>query len=222
MNKLVLYTIALLCNPIILSDLSASVTPLQLAISFRTTNPTCLYGTDGTISYTIINGEDPYTVALISGGAVVETKTQDACAGTFTGLTASSFYISVIDGTGSTALSYPIMLTNQQNPLAITNLTTQEASCPGQCGSVSFSITGGNQPYDARLCNPQFSKSLKVPDSSTQTVAAPAGTYTLKVRDSSKPRCKTAAMVTIAQAIKRASKADAKKQKASDKNKQKN
>jgi gliding motility-associated-like protein len=159
--------------------------PTQLAGSITVQqNISCSGGTNGTITVSATGGTAPYTFSR-DGVTFVSNS------GSFTGLTAGSYTISVRDANNCTSTIGTVTLT-EPTALQLTVSATTNVNCNGgNTGSVTVSATGGSSGY-------QYS----IDGGSTFQASATfsgltAGSYTITVRDANS--CTTTVAATITQ-----------------------
>lgn len=170
--------------------MSASVTPV---VRFGSHHVSCANGEDGQIRVdNIAGGNGGYTIALIENGSQIASQTGTSAL--FTGLRPASFQggsISyTIQITDSKSCTYTNTLQLSAPPALAAVLTPQRVTCKGESnGSVSASISGGTMPYTIQWVDgtgtaltPELT--LGASESSHTLSNRPAGTYTLRVKDS--------------------------------------
>ncbi|MBN4065937.1 gliding motility-associated C-terminal domain-containing protein [Candidatus Amoebophilus asiaticus] len=113
--------------------LSVSCTPPS-AIVADSTNVTCFGGSDGTAQASASGGTAPYTYAWSSGPA-------DSIA---TGLSAGTHTVTITDSLGCADIATVII--NQPTVLTL-NVTATDATCLGNDGTATVTVTGGTSPY---------------------------------------------------------------------------
>jgi gliding motility-associated-like protein len=125
-----------LCTFDITGFITQPLAALQLS-GVTTVNTTCSGSINGSITVSASGGTSPYMFS-INGGAY-------QVSGTFNGLAAGPYTISVMDASVCTASSQVIV--SEPDILSIEAITT-DATCPGVAdGSVSITVSGGSQPY---------------------------------------------------------------------------
>jgi gliding motility-associated-like protein len=121
-------------------DVSGFITQPLAALQLSgvtTINTACSGSTNGSISVSASGGTSPYMFSF-NGGAYQNS-------GTFSGLAAGSYTISVMDASVCTASS---QVTVTEPAVLSIEGETVSATCPGEAdGSISLTITGGSQPY---------------------------------------------------------------------------
>ncbi|MEI6049854.1 MAG: gliding motility-associated C-terminal domain-containing protein [Bacteroidota bacterium] len=101
------------------------------------TNVSCFESSDGSVTVTGAGGTSPYLYSLNSG-------TYQA-SGTFSGLAAATYTISVRD---ANLCSTNVSATIAQPAVLSLAFVTDDVSCPGDAdGNIALTITGGIQPY---------------------------------------------------------------------------
>lgn len=149
-----------------------SGTPLQYTATI--TNENCGAG-DGQIVLTAINGDGgPYQYS-ITGGAPYFLS------GTFSGLSAGSFNISILDNSGCEITGIESM--SSTGGPSITNMAVNNPTCAGFCnGSIVATVSGGVLPYTF-----QWFDAIMTPiGTNSATISGLcAGNYFLEVTDAS-------------------------------------
>ena len=141
--------------------------PVTSTVVSSSTNISCFGGSDGTITLSVSGGIGPISYSIDGGG-----NTQSSPE--FTGLSAGSYQIEVIEGNGCTQ-TVSVQLT-QPDALAITAVLTDLSCFESADGVISLAITGGTQPYETTLDGSIFT-------SLTSFEQLTAGTYSVTVRD---------------------------------------
>jgi hypothetical protein len=110
----------------------------ELQLNASSTAATCPGGSDGSISISVPNGTAPYSYSLNNGAP--------QSGGNFTGLTAGTFNISVVDANGCSAnLSISV---NEPAALGFTSNVLTNVNCVDDLtGSVTVNANGGTAPY---------------------------------------------------------------------------
>ena len=140
------------------------ITISSLAASANVTNATC-GGNDGSISVTVSGGTAPYSYDW--GDRFGNTST-------ISNLAEGNYLAIITDSNGcSTTVSGEIIGTANLS----TSITTTDASCVGQDGSINVSITGGQAPYIINWDNNL--------GSTNNPTNLSAGTYSLTITDQS-------------------------------------
>jgi gliding motility-associated-like protein len=123
--------------------------PTSLSGSFTFTTPTCIGGTNGSITVTGINGTSPYTYAIGSGSF--------SSTNTFTGLSAGTYAIHIKDGGGCTKDTNVIL----NNPAPIyANVAISKPPCNGLItGAINVSGYNSVSPYTYALNGGSYSSS---------------------------------------------------------------
>ena len=125
------------CGPFLTPDIDLDE-PDLIQITSETGNDISCFGlTDGSITVTATGGTAPLTYTLNPGGAFNGT-------GTFAGLGAGAYTVSVTDGNGCVpVVSNPITI-NEPTEVLITNISTTDISCNGLTdGSITVTASGG-------------------------------------------------------------------------------
>ncbi|MCS7029801.1 MAG: gliding motility-associated C-terminal domain-containing protein, partial [Bacteroidia bacterium] len=150
-----------------------------------TQNVSCHGGSDGIISVASVTGGQgaPYTVSLT--GPI--TSSYSGSAGTFTGLTAGNYTITVTDANNCTQT---VNLTiTQPDPINISTVAT-DVSCNGLSdGQINAAATGGNGSYSYTLMPGGITNLTGIFSGLT------AGVYTVTVTDSK--NCTATINVTV-------------------------
>ena len=131
------------------------------------TNVSCFGGSNGSVTISVTGGVSPFTYTINTG-------TFNGT-GVFSGLSAGSYTISIVDNVGCQA-SQPIIIT--QPTVLTSSIASQTAvSCNGGSnGSVTVSGSGGTSPYTFSLNGGAFQPSGGFTGLS-------AGSYTVTVKD---------------------------------------
>jgi hypothetical protein len=104
------------------------------------TNLTCNGDASGAISIAASGGTIPYQYS-IDGGTTYQTEAL------FSGLSAGTYPVSIIDANGCALAGDDVILT-QPDPLEITGVGATDLSCNGDAsGTITISATGGTTPY---------------------------------------------------------------------------
>jgi len=154
------------------SGLTASIT--------AQTNVLCNGGSTGSVTVTGTGSAAPYTYA-INGVTFLPS-------GTFSGLAAGAYTITVKDGFGCTTT---VAVTITQPTVLTSSISSQtNANCNGGTGSVTVAGSGGTTPYTYSLNGGAF-------QASGTFTGLVAGSYTVTVRDAN--GCTVVQNVTITQ-----------------------
>jgi gliding motility-associated-like protein len=121
-------------------DLTVTQPAAKLAGSITSqANAACFGSSNGTVTVAGSGGASPYSYS-VNGGALQAD-------GTFTGLAASVYTVTVTDASLCTA---NISVTIGQPDAISVSHTEESATCPGdKDGSITLSVTGGTVPYNA-------------------------------------------------------------------------
>ena len=150
------------------SDLSSSIIS-QDSVS-------CYNGTDGRVTVKAVQGTPPYTYAIDS------TSFQQS--GTFTGLQAMSYIITIKDNSGCEVTQ---AVTIEQPEEFIADATSTSITCNGDCnGTAIASVAGGTGPYTYSWSNGIDTEKI---------IDLCAGSYEVAVEDANK--CSANASVTL-------------------------
>jgi len=110
--------------------------PLPLTASFTTDSVSCFGGSDGQIQMSTAGGTQPYSLTITPGATTNNT-------GLFTGLTAGSYTVSVLDGSGC-PLTVDSIMVNQPAQILFTSVNTVDVTCFGDStGEISVAAAGG-------------------------------------------------------------------------------
>ena len=148
----------MLLQPLIIGCSSDSVEPpfdctkSDLNISLGTiTNSTSCDSNNGTISFNITGGTDPYQLRL--NGSTVFTTTN-----LFNNLAAGTYLIEVIDAKGCIrALSPSPVINNVASTLSISEVQkTSDTNCSTGNGSLTVTASNGTPPYTYKIGNGSF------------------------------------------------------------------
>jgi hypothetical protein len=127
-------------------------------------NVSCNGFIDGSVVATVTGGLSPYQYSL--GGGLLQNS------GTFSNLTAGSYYIDVTDSDGCTS-NQSIIIT-EPNPLFVNAFST-DISCFGYCDGSAFSMpSGGTSPYSYLWSNGNITDNIS---------ALCAGAYVVNITD---------------------------------------
>lgn len=152
-----------------------------VAINSSTQSVTCLGGSNGSASATVLGGNSPFSYTLQPGNMNNTT-------GTFTGLFPGTYSITVTDANGCTLSTSAIV--NALPALLLATPSTTPVTCfGGNNGSLSVSASGGNNVYSFNL----------QPSNTTNTTGSfnglTANTYTVQVTDGN--NCTKTSTLTI-------------------------
>jgi len=153
---------------------------VALAATSSQTNISCFGGTNGSFTISATGGTGAYTYNRGTGSQA---------SGTFSGLAAGTYNVTVTDANGCTTVR-PITLTQPAAALAATISSQTNVSCNGGFnGGFTIAATGGTSPYT-------FNRGLGTQASGTFS-ALSAGTYNVTVTDAN--GCTTVRPVTLTQ-----------------------
>jgi gliding motility-associated-like protein len=152
-------------------------TPGMTALNNSTVHPTCGLA-NGSIGMTgVVGGTPTYSYSLNGGAYTTATS--------FTGLTAGTYTVTVLDVNGCT-FTKVITLINQPGPTAL-SFTTAPTACVGNTGQIGITgVTGGTAPYT-------FSVNGVTTGSVTGSLAA--GSHVITVKDNNNCTYSTTAVV---------------------------
>ncbi len=144
-------------------------------IEFTTTNASCNLD-NGVISFTVSNGQDPYTFVW-EGDATTENSFSNLAAGTYTLLVTDANGCETEDSATITNTGIPVVNANQEN-----------TNCGGaSTGSIELLVSGGLAPY-SYLWTPGGETTVSLADLA-------AGTYSVLITDAA--LCEITAEFTI-------------------------
>ncbi len=144
------------------------------------TNETCNEYDDGTITVVAGGGTSPY---VYDNGATMNTD------GSFTGLAAGSYSITITDANGCTTTCDDVLITQPDSLMC--SATSTDATCHGEAdGTISAMGIGGTSPYMYSLDGVSY-------QTDGMFTGLLAGTYTIFVQDAN--LCESTCMVTIDQ-----------------------
>ena len=145
------------------------------------TNVLCFGNSTGAVTVTTSGGTAPYQFQLGSGSF--------QSSGTFTGLAAGSYVITVKDANNCTT-TQEVIITQPVSAL-ITSISSQTnvACFSGSTGDVTVSATGGTSPYQFQLGSGSF-------QSSGTFTGLTAGSYTVTVKDANNCTAPQAVVIT--------------------------
>jgi hypothetical protein len=146
------------------------------AINFTQTNTSCGAST-GSISATGSGAIAPYSYSI--------DGTNFQSSGTFTGLAAGVYIITVKDANGCKNTK-PVTILNSNGPLL--TYTSTNADCGNNNGTITANVTGGTAPYQYSIDGVNY-------QSSNFFTGLIGGTYTVTVKDVN--GCKNASLITI-------------------------
>ncbi|MGE0078552.1 MAG: gliding motility-associated C-terminal domain-containing protein [Bacteroidales bacterium] len=136
---------------------------------------TCNGANDGEITLTAAGGNAPYSYS-ITGGAPYSNTT-----GTFTGLSAATYTVAVLDNNGCEVLGDDLTVT-EPDPISITSQASTDILCFGESnGTISVTATGGTNPLVYSLLDAGSNVVATSTDGNFTGVAL--GTYTVAVDD---------------------------------------
>jgi hypothetical protein len=129
----------------------------------------CYGGSNGSITVTNANGTAPFQYS-INGGLSYQSNN------TFSGLTAGTYTITVVDANGCTGFVTKTII--QPSPL-IVNINNVQSSCYGSStGSINLSVSGGSPSYSYLWSGPNSYASTQLNISNLAT-----GSYMLTLND---------------------------------------
>ncbi len=153
-------------NDFALDDISLTLAPVSLSLTYSITNLTCNNANDGTIFGYGIGGSGTYTNYTLSGPIPATNSTT----GFFTGLAPGNYSLSVTDNAGTT---FPLTGVIIPNPSVLTLTAASSTICAGS--STSLTASGGGATYTWSVNNAEA-----VPSGSNPTVS-PSVTTTYTV-----------------------------------------
>jgi len=137
----------------------------DLDIYINNCNVTCYGAMDGSVNVNVSNGVEPYTYTWSMAGIPSDEDHPNT-------LGPGTYYVTITDAEGCTAEAEEVVY---GPPELIVNLTSTNATCGNNDGSISVDVSGGDDPY-------QYLWSNGSTESSLSNLAA--GTYSLTVIDS--------------------------------------
>lgn len=142
-------------------------TTLKLALASKTDVSACGLK-DGQISVSASGGLEPYTFTINSAPAI---------SGTFNGLNAGKYIITVTDATTFCSQTIEVGVGTVGSDFEATSSGVASTVCaPNSNGLISIDATGGSQPYSYRLGTGAFVTENVFPDLG-------AGSYTVQAKD---------------------------------------
>lgn len=180
------------CGPVTSSTFTI-VNPDALLINTETvTDITCAGLNDGTITVTITGGTTPFTYNLYNS---VPALVASNGTGVFTGLSADSYTVEVVDGSGCPSVTSNVLTVSEPTTVLLTtNLT--HISCNGQNdGEIEVVASGGNPPYTFTL----YDNAMNLLATNTVGVFAglSGGDYSVEVNDGNACGVVSTGIVTI-------------------------
>ncbi len=142
--------------------------PASFTVSTMVVDETCT-NANGEITINVSGGTNPFQYSIDNGTNYVSTNV-------FTGLSAGTYNIAVQDSVNCTSFS-TVTITDTPAPV-ISNVTTTDASCSGNDGTVTITATGNNLMYDIDGGTAQASNSFTGLGAGTYTVNVSNGTCT--------------------------------------------
>jgi len=110
--------------------------PLPVTASFTTDSVSCFGGSDGQIQMSTAGGTQPYSLTITPGATTNNT-------GLFTVLTAGSYTVNILDGSGC-PLTVDSIMVNQPAQILLTSVNTVDVTCFGDStGEISVAAAGG-------------------------------------------------------------------------------
>ncbi|MBP8157479.1 MAG: lamin tail domain-containing protein, partial [Flavobacterium sp.] len=150
-------------NDFAVDDFSVTAAPLALSVSYSASNPSCPNTASGSIVASGNDGAPPYTTYNLSG-----TVTQTNATGIFSGLSAGTYSVTVIDSNGNSASQTNIVLVDPAG------LTTSPASSICSGSSTTLTVSGSSSGYtwtaspaDSSLTTPNISNPVVSPTQAT-------------------------------------------------------
>jgi gliding motility-associated-like protein len=131
-------------------------------------NPTCVPGNNGSFTLVGIGGVTPYQFKIGAGAY--------QASGTFTGLTAGLYLVTIKDANGCTKVGN-VLLVNNNAPVLVNNTTPP--ACANQLGIINVTASGGVPPYTFTLLP------NNITNNTGQFPGIAGGTYTVTVVDAS-------------------------------------
>lgn len=156
---------------------SATITVTEPSLSFDVTNVTCINGTSGQISPSVIDGTPPYSFEWTFNGSPFSTDEN------LSDLSAGTYCLTIVDDEGCTTTDCVDVI--EEDVMTITSFqfsqfTCSPISCSGACdGSISITVAGGTGAYSYTWLD---GGGIEVPGDATAADLC-AGTYTVTVTD---------------------------------------
>ncbi len=162
-------------------------------MTFTATTPTCPTQ-EADVQVTVVDGEAPFVLEIISPAAVSATSISGNVA-QFNGLTPDTYLFRVTDDNGCT---YDETFTlSPVSPIQVTGQLISNISCLGDSdGAIRFTVSDFVASYDYVLSGPSGSSVTGETSSVLDFTGLAAGTYTLSVTDSDSA-CTNTAIVTV-------------------------
>ncbi len=143
--------------------------PAQLSVSAVGSNISCNGQTDGQITVTANGGTPNYTYSV--GGNTSSN-------GTYTGLAANTYTVSVVDNNGCTASTSSVTIAEPS--VLSSSVGTISPELAGNDGSVNLGVTGGTSPYTYAWTGPNgYTSNVQDPTNMA------GGTYNVTITDAS-------------------------------------
>jgi hypothetical protein len=114
---------------------SANVTQIALRDSIASYTNVCSGSSTGTATVGVKYGTSPYTYLWSAGGQTTPTAT---------GLSAGTYSVNVTDNNGCTATASVVI---SYGTLSVSVNTSAPSICPGECATLSVTISGGTGPF---------------------------------------------------------------------------
>ncbi len=163
----------------------------QIVTTIDTIAAACFGEENGTISFTVTGGREPYRARLLNSHAEVVERISDIQAGvitTFTNLPADTYTLVMTDSFGYKERLNDIVV-SQASEIFVNELTITPAYLTFATGSISFNVTGGTPYYTTELFNSTSSVPVQTAidiDEGATTIFAdlPPDTYSIVITDS--------------------------------------
>ncbi len=161
--------------------------PLENASSPVPTLPTCFNGADATARFTTQGGVGQHTLTLTAAGFATRSATGAAGSIMVSGLSPTTYLVTVTDALGCMASLGTVTVPNRTR-INRGNVSVQNVSCNGGSnGSYTFSLTGGQPPYTAKLLQGAATLQQIITPFAASTsqlfAGLVAGTFTVQVQD---------------------------------------
>jgi gliding motility-associated-like protein len=168
-----------------ISSINSVTEPLPISAIYTTDSVSCFGGSDGQIQVTTTGGTQPYILTITPGATTNNT-------GLFTGLTAGSYTVNIVDSNGCPLAVGP-MEVHQPTQVLFTSVNTVDVTCFGDStGEISVTAAGGTGNISFTL-----SPNIGTQSPSGNFTGLAAITYIVTATDDN--NCSTTTSVTINQ-----------------------
>lgn len=146
----------------------------DLVITYNSViTPSACGGDSGAITLNGTNGSSPYKYSLDNGPSQTN--------GTFDGLAAGSYSVTVVDDNGCVGTGNEVV--TDEGDIDIDNVTTVNPTCPGDCdGEATVTVTTGTAPYTYKWLD---SDGTELASTISQIDGLCEGSYSVTVTDAS-------------------------------------